>query len=176
MRVYENIPYETAGPTGFPQSNCPKSSNWPPGKSSAPILSPQQQQQPPIPSQPLIERPMTLSFENGGSSGGNKLRSSLKKHIAGNGGRRGSSASAIDCTPTKPTPSDSLTSDDSSYMSARDGYSSISSTHSRVRFSPETMLDAASGQELATAAVVKPRLSRRHMSLASDASEQMSTS
>ncbi|XP_030379271.1 uncharacterized protein LOC115627670 [Scaptodrosophila lebanonensis] len=44
-------------------------------------------------------------------------------------------------TPTNPTPPDSLTSDDSSYLSAKEG--SISSQHSRVRFSPEAYLDAA---------------------------------
>lgn len=180
MRVYENIPYETIGSTGFPQSNCPNKSqavaaaaatvttNWN-RKTPSPIRSPSSHHH------PLVERPMTLAFENGAAAGGsnNKLRSSLKKHAAG---RRGSSASAtVDFTPTKPTPSDSLTSDDSSYMSARDGYSSISSTHSRVRFSPETMLDA-SGQEMKP-----PRMSRRHMSLTSAAAaasdaEQMSTS
>lgn len=46
-------------------------------------------------------------------------------------------------TPTNPTPPDSLTSDDSSYLSAKEG-SSVSS-HSRVRFSPEAYLDASPG-------------------------------
>ena len=45
-------------------------------------------------------------------------------------------------TPTNPTPPDSYTSDDSSYLSAKEG--SISS-HSRVRFSPEAYLDASPG-------------------------------
>lgn len=75
------------------------------------------------------ERPMTLSFEHGNQT---KFRSSLKKHTVS----RTTSSSG---TPTNPTPPDSLTSDDSSYLSARDG-SSISS-QSRVRFSPETLLD-----------------------------------
>lgn len=45
-------------------------------------------------------------------------------------------------SPTSPTPPDSLTSDDSSYMSAKDNSSvaSMSST-TRVRFSPITLLD-----------------------------------
>lgn len=74
------------------------------------------------------ERPMTLSFEPAHQT---KFRSSLKKHAV--------SRTASSGTPTNPTPPDSLTSDDSSYLSARDG-SSISS-QSRVRFSPETLLD-----------------------------------
>lgn len=77
----------------------------------------------------VLERPMTLSFEHANQT---KFRSSLKKHTVS----RTTSSSG---TPTNPTPPDSLTSDDSSYLSARDG-SSISS-QSRVRFSPETLLD-----------------------------------
>lgn len=85
----------------------------------------------------LKERPITLSFEPGHQT---KFRSSLKKHTMS---RTASSGG----TPTNPTPPDSLTSDDSSYLSARDG-SSISS-QSRVRFSPETLLDVSSqGQSL----------------------------
>lgn len=82
------------------------------------------------------ERPMTLAFEPGHQT---KFRSSLKKHNV--------SRTASSGTPTtNPTPPDSLTSDDSSYLSARD--SSISS-QSRVRFSPEALLDAPShGQGL----------------------------
>lgn len=79
------------------------------------------------------ERPMTLSFEPGHQT---KFRSSLKKHSKS----RTSSAGGTP-NPTNPTPPDSLTSDDSSYLSARD--SSISS-QSRVRFSPETLLDVPS--------------------------------
>jgi len=43
-------------------------------------------------------------------------------------------------SPTNPTPPDSLTSDDSSYMSARDSSATSMST-ARVRFSPVTLLD-----------------------------------
>lgn len=75
------------------------------------------------------ERPMTLSFEPGHQA---KFRSSLKKHTVSR------TTSAAGTPTTNPTPPDSLTSDDSSYLSARD--SSISS-QSRVRFSPETLLD-----------------------------------
>jgi hypothetical protein len=57
------------------------------------------------------------------------LRSSLKKHEKLSSGSNST---------TNPTPPGSLTSDDSSYLSARDN--SISS-HSRVRFSPEILLD-----------------------------------
>lgn len=69
------------------------------------------------------ERPTTLE------TGITKLRSSLKRnnYQVNSGGN----------TPTNPTPPDSLTSDDSSYVSAKDSNSSMS----RVRFSPETLLD-----------------------------------
>nr|XP_016942326.1 uncharacterized protein LOC108019113 isoform X3 [Drosophila suzukii] len=71
-------------------------------------------------------------------AGQSKLRSSLKKYNGGNGGN--GSTSSQQGTPTNPTPPDSLTSDDSSYLSAKEG--SIGSQHSRVRFSPEAYLDA----------------------------------
>jgi len=44
-------------------------------------------------------------------------------------------------SPTNPTPPDSLTSDDSSYMSAKDNSSVASMSTARVRFSPVTLLD-----------------------------------
>lgn len=70
------------------------------------------------------ERPTTL--ETGSIT---KLRSSLKRnnYQVGSGGN----------TPTNPTPPDSLASDDSSYVSAKESNSSVS----RVRFSPETLID-----------------------------------
>ncbi|KAM7349435.1 mitogen-activated protein kinase kinase kinase slipper isoform 2-T8 [Cochliomyia hominivorax] len=100
---------------------------------------------------------------------GTKLRSSLKKYnnyktpngvplngttsssVSATGGAAGAPSSCpqtisnsnntANSTPTNPTPPDSYTSDDSSYLSAKEG--SISS-HSRVRFSPEAYLDANS--------------------------------
>ena len=74
-----------------------------------------------------FERPTTLE-----TSGYTKLRSSLKRnnYQAGQGHSGGN-------TPTNPTPPDSLTSDDSSYVSAKDSNSSVS----RVRFSPTTLID-----------------------------------
>ena len=111
---------------------------------------------------PPPERPASLPFEKSyagnanstASSANSKLRSSLKKYNYGkanNGG--GSIATTVSNgilvsgnsisqqgTPTNPTPPGSLTSDDSSYLSAKEG--SISSQHSRVRFSPESFLDA----------------------------------
>lgn len=71
------------------------------------------------------ERPSTL--ETGSVT---KLRSSLKRnnYQSGSGGN----------TPTNPTPPDSLASDDSSYVSAKESNSSVS----RVRFSPETLIDS----------------------------------
>lgn len=77
------------------------------------------------------ERPSTLE-----TTGVTKLRSSLKRN--NNYGQNSGGN-----TPTNPTPPDSLTSDDSSYVSAKDSNSSMS----RVRFSPETLLDIpVSGQ------------------------------
>ncbi|KAH8275925.1 hypothetical protein KR044_013301, partial [Drosophila immigrans] len=87
-------------------------------------LPPQQQQLPPQ------QQQQQLPLQTG------KLRSSMKKYNS-NGG---SSISSQQGTPTNPTPPDSLTSDDSSYLSAKEG--SIGSQHSRVRFSPEAYLDA----------------------------------
>ncbi|XP_034660124.1 mitogen-activated protein kinase kinase kinase isoform X5 [Drosophila subobscura] len=77
------------------------------------------------------------------SSSQAKLRSSLKKYnnsSSSKGTPLNGSISSQQGTPTNPTPPDSLTSDDSSYLSAKEG--SIGSQHSRVRFSPEAYLDA----------------------------------
>ncbi|XP_052902780.1 mitogen-activated protein kinase kinase kinase 11 [Anopheles moucheti] len=115
------------------------------------------------------ERPYTVLGLDHGDSGASlatslrpqaKLRSSMKKYThshptqqqqaasstsqgkyggagsTGHGyGTHGATTSA-----TNPTPPDSLTSDDSSYLSAKDNSSSISS-QSRVRFTPEIVLD-----------------------------------
>ncbi|XP_022912738.1 mitogen-activated protein kinase kinase kinase 10-like isoform X2 [Onthophagus taurus] len=74
-----------------------------------------------------FERPTTL--ETGGYT---KLRSSLKKNNFTSNNQQGHSGGN---TPTNPTPPDSLTSDDSSYVSAKDSNCSVS----RVRFSPILM-------------------------------------
>lgn len=68
-------------------------------------------------------------------------------------------------SPTNPTPPDSLTSDDSSYMSARD--SSITSTSTaRVRFSPITLLDLPSqGQHQDSTVPLRASSSRRSSSV-----------
>lgn len=85
------------------------------------------------------DQPASLPFESG-----SKLRSSLKKYTTNSSVRPTTNGSGnvmsqqTATTPTNPTPPDSLTSDDSSYLSAKEG--SISS-QSRVRFSPETLLD-----------------------------------
>lgn len=121
MHVYENVPQRRLS-----QSNYQEFSDY--GSSSL-----QQSSQPPA------DRPMSLPFDQHGSS---KLRSSLKKY--GTNGRPSTAptmgtttvTTKNGCTPTNPTPPDSLTSDDSSYLSAREG--SISS-QSRVRFSPEAL-------------------------------------
>ncbi|ETN64394.1 hypothetical protein AND_003837 [Anopheles darlingi] len=59
----------------------------------------------------------------------------------------GSHAVASSSSVTNATPPDSLTSDDSSYLSAKDNSSSISS-QSRVRFTPEILLDVNPGTTL----------------------------
>ncbi|XP_063226327.1 mitogen-activated protein kinase kinase kinase 11-like [Bacillus rossius redtenbacheri] len=89
------------------------------------------------------DRPGTLEV------GGTRLRSSLKKHnyspAAGARSQGGPPSSGGAGTPTNPTPPDSLTSEDSSYVSAKEGsYSSAS----RVRFSPVTMAGEAARETL----------------------------
>lgn len=73
------------------------------------------------------ERPFTLDVNT-------KLRSSLKKYNYNRGNspkiNSNNSSSSGAGTPTNPTPPDSLTSEDSSYVSAKEG------SVSRVRFSP----------------------------------------
>lgn len=75
------------------------------------------------------ERPFTLEVNT-------KLRSSLKKYNYNRGNspkiNSNNSGSSGAGTPTNPTPPDSLTSEDSSYVSAKEG------SVSRVRFSPIT--------------------------------------
>lgn len=86
-----------------------------------------------------MEQPASLPFESG-----TKLRSSLKKYTTNPSVRPTTNGNIMQqqtaTTPTNPTPPDSLTSDDSSYLSAKEG--SISS-QSRVRFSPETLMEQA---------------------------------
>ncbi|XP_065214283.1 mitogen-activated protein kinase kinase kinase 11 isoform X2 [Planococcus citri] len=83
------------------------------------------------------ERP---SFLDVGST--TKLRSSLKRSNylspALRAQNTGGSSSSGPGSPTNPTPPESVTSEDSSYMSARD---SSSNSISRVRFSPNTLMD-----------------------------------
>lgn len=126
MRVYENVPFKSQNE--FLMNYFPKAS-----QDEAMVT----------------EHPVSLPFDH------SKLRSSLKKYtinasvrLTPNGSGNllpqrtmsavmaGPTASTI--MPTNPTPPDSLTSDDSSYLSAKEG--SISS-QSRVRFSPETLLE-----------------------------------
>uniref|UniRef100_A0A1I8NIT9 Uncharacterized protein n=1 Tax=Musca domestica TaxID=7370 RepID=A0A1I8NIT9_MUSDO len=107
----------------------------------------------------IPERPDSLPFDGNNLAfvaTGTKLRSSLKKYNnykTPNGAPLNGTSSASNpinaggsgtagSTPTNPTPPDSLTSDDSSYLSAKEG--SISS-HSRVRFSPDAYADASPG-------------------------------
>lgn len=100
------------------------------------------------------ERPMSLGLEHGGiqSAGAGsqvKLRSSLKKHNSQQHQKKYSTGSSGSCgTPgtANQTPPDSLTSDDSSYLSAKDNSSSMSS-QSRVRFTPEILLDIQQSQQ-----------------------------
>lgn len=124
-----------------------------------------------------FERPDSLPFDIGAST---KLRSSLRKYSSPS--PRGTSsfisqtqqqqqqqqlAIQHKSSPTK-TPSDSLTSDDSSYLSARDGSNlSISNLSKKsIRFSPETLLE----QPPSSASVNTPlrRLSRSQRHSISD--------
>ncbi|XP_053671907.1 mitogen-activated protein kinase kinase kinase 10 [Anopheles nili] len=111
------------------------------------------------------ERPYTvLGLEHGDSGtlvtslrSQTKLRSSMKKYspqqqtsVSGSQGKYGGAGGTHSygthgtvhgsTSATNQTPPDSLTSDDSSYLSAKDNSSSISS-QSRVRFTPEIVLD-----------------------------------
>lgn len=112
-----------------------------------------------------LERPDSLPFEMGTNA---KLRSSRK--YSNPSPRFGmSSVSSMQAaphknSPTKTTPSDSLTSDDS-YLSAKEG--SISS-HSRVRFSPETLLEDAVVNSTTTVSTPLRRLSRSQRHSISD--------
>lgn len=85
-------------------------------------------------STPGHDRPGTLGLELGSNT--TKLRSSLKKY---NSQKKGGSGAG---TPTNPTPPDSLTSEDSSYVSAKDS----SGSGSRVRFSPEALSEHGPSQ------------------------------
>lgn len=100
-----------------------------------------------------LERPTTLE-----TTGYTKLRSSLKRNnYQGGQGHSGGN------TPTNPTPPDSLTSDDSSYVSAKDSNSSVS----RVRFSPTTLIDLpVPGQTQDTTVPLQARRTRQRPSLA----------
>lgn len=130
----------------------------------------------------IPERPDSLPFDQNNlafmSGVGTKLRSSLKKYnnyktpngapLNGSGmpPTGGNASGTAGSTPTNPTPPDSLTSDDSSYLSAKEG--SISS-HSRVRFSPDAYADASPGANIVvnsssnkSLALYSRRLSRRN--------------
>ncbi|XP_069360096.1 mitogen-activated protein kinase kinase kinase 11-like isoform X3 [Maniola hyperantus] len=80
-------------------------------------------------SQEESERPANLGLELAPT----KLRSSLKKYNKKTSASGGSSGGG---TPTNPTPPDSLSETDSSYVSARDA---SSGSASRVRFSPDAL-------------------------------------
>lgn len=115
------------------------------------------------------DRPMSLPFDQ---NCGTKLRSSLKKYGTQTRPSAGSASAKNGGTPTNPTPADSgsLTSDDSSYLSAREG--SISS-QSRVRFSPDAVPEQPNlGPNTSDASAYQPinfrRMSRTRNSGGSD--------
>lgn len=162
--VYENIPYYFGEDTT--QLGCYP--NWP-SPAPTPHLWPQQQtisvDTPPAATAAAVahtitDRPATLAFEYGGRT---RLRSSIRKLSGGDLSSLDSGApQSAPRTPSLPpavstatstikrTPCDSLTSDDSSYLSAKDEYHSSlsvsrSSSHGRVRFSPEAFATAADG-------------------------------
>lgn len=90
-----------------------------------------------------FERPTTLE-----TSGFTKLRSSLKRNNYQQTNSGGN-------TPTNPTPPDSLTSDDSSYVSASN------SSVSRVRFSPTTFADLGMGNHESRRTRPRPSITDR---------------
>lgn len=119
IRDYENLP--------FHQQNH---HNYPSGSQPMPPTSAHNSYD-----QSVLNSPNNLAFEHGGlleQTHGNKLRSSLKKYSTSS--QKINTCNSDAGTPTNPTPPDSLTSDDSSYLSAKE---SISSQQSRVRFSPD---------------------------------------
>lgn len=133
MRAYENIPFTRSTEQNFIPSTSTEYAS-------------------------VIDRPDSLPFDLTNT----KLRSSLRKYSNpsprfGNGS--GFPTMMQKTSPTKTTPSDSLTSDDSSYLSAKD--SSISS-QSRVRFSPETLLDEPSNTTTATTPLKRLSRAQRH--------------
>lgn len=110
-----------------------------------------------------FERPDSLPFDLNASA---KLRSSLRKYSNSSPRFGGTSVPMQQqqpvphkSSPTKTTPSDSLTSDDSSYLSAKEG--SISS-QSRVRFSPETIHEQPSSTTTVSTPLRRLSRSQRH--------------
>lgn len=149
MRSYENVPF-TRSHDVAPSYVSPTSQN------TANELKSNQ-----------FERPDSLPFELGANA---KLRSSLRKYSNpsprfGNSSMQSQQQQSHSHknNSTKTTPSDSLTSDDSSYLSAREG--SISS-QSRVRFSPETLLEQS--PNIASVSTPLRRLSRSQRHSISD--------
>ncbi|XP_035896118.1 mitogen-activated protein kinase kinase kinase 11-like isoform X1 [Anopheles stephensi] len=152
MHQYENIPNFFRRQSSL-QAHYPSSSHG--GHLSGEFMSGIEQE----------ERPYTVLGLDHGDGGGSlaasltrpqtKLRSSMKKYThshptpagaassQGKYGGAGYGAHGGTSSTTNPTPPDSLTSDDSSYLSAKDNSSSISS-QSRVRFTPEIVLDVDS--------------------------------
>lgn len=114
MRMYENLPFGSSN-----DKQCDYSLDGPHEYNNGGILP--------------VERPLTLPFEQNANV---SRRSSLKKYVR-TGISNGTTATGHGTTPTNPTPTESLTSDDSSYLSAKDSISS----QSRVRFSPDALLD-----------------------------------
>lgn len=155
MRIYENVPFATTPQHSGLLAKSPYAVATPSSHRISPVMAAH-----PIEYGRSAERPATLAFDGGHS----KLRSSLKKYnVQPQRSNQSTAANSAGGTPTNPTPPDSLTSDDSSYVSARDG--SVSS-QSRVRFSPETLLDLpAQGQSMdgtvPMAAIVPPLIGRR---------------
>uniref|UniRef100_A0A182NR56 mitogen-activated protein kinase kinase kinase n=1 Tax=Anopheles dirus TaxID=7168 RepID=A0A182NR56_9DIPT len=154
MHQYENIPNFFRRQSSL-QAHYPSSSSHG-GHLSGEFMSGIEQE----------ERPYTVLGLEHGESGAlgaslrpqTKLRSSMKKYThshpttssnaqgkygGGGAGSSGLSYGAHGTSATNQTPPDSLTSDDSSYLSAKDNSSSISS-QSRVRFTPEIVLDVDS--------------------------------
>lgn len=113
-----------------------------------------------------FDRPDSLPFELGANV---KLRSSLRKY-SNSSPRFGGSSGTMQQQQSvshknnsnKTTPSDSLTSDDSSYLSAKEGSISSQSRESRVRFSPETLLEQTINSSSVSTPLRRLSRSQRH--------------
>lgn len=148
MRAYENVPFTRYNEV------VPAFNNFPNAETAK------------VDYHSTYDRPDSLPFDLGANA---KMRSSLRKYS--NASLRSANncqiatppmqlpAHASKSSPTKTTPSDSLASDDSSYLSAKEG--SLSS-QSRVRFSPDAILEHTANGSPINGPIRRLSRSQRH--------------